>query len=215
MRHGDDRALVLLQVLLQPVDALGIQVVGGLVEQQDVGLLQQQAAQGHTAALASGEVLHRLVIGRATQRVHGALQLGVEVPGIGSVDDVLQFSLAGEQGIHLVRVLIIFGEAELLIDFLVFGQCVHHGLHTLHHDFADGLRRVELGFLRQVAHRIAGREDHFALIVLLDAGDDFHQRGLTRPVQTDDADLRPIEEGEVNVFQHLLVVLEGLAHSYH
>ena len=36
---GDDGAFVLLQVALQPLDALGIEVVGGLVEEQDVGLL--------------------------------------------------------------------------------------------------------------------------------------------------------------------------------
>ena len=36
-----DGTLVLLKVLLQPVDALGVEVVGRLVEQQDVRLLQQ------------------------------------------------------------------------------------------------------------------------------------------------------------------------------
>src|SRR5690606_18301425 len=38
--------------LLQPIDRFGVQVVGGLVEQQHVGLGQQQAAQGHAAFLA-------------------------------------------------------------------------------------------------------------------------------------------------------------------
>ena len=37
---GNHRTLVLLQVLFQPVDALGIEVVGGLVEQEHVGFLQ-------------------------------------------------------------------------------------------------------------------------------------------------------------------------------
>ena len=36
---GNDGALVLLQVALQPLDALSIEVVGGLVQEQDVGLL--------------------------------------------------------------------------------------------------------------------------------------------------------------------------------
>ena len=52
---GDDGAGVLLQVLLQPLHALGVEVVGGLVEQQQVGLLQQQLAQRDAAALATGE----------------------------------------------------------------------------------------------------------------------------------------------------------------
>ena len=38
-RHG---TLILLQVLLQPVDALSIQVVGRLIEQEHVRLLQSR-----------------------------------------------------------------------------------------------------------------------------------------------------------------------------
>ena len=55
MGDGDDGALVLAQMLLQPLDTLGVQMVGGLVEQQHVRLAQQQAAQSHAAALASAE----------------------------------------------------------------------------------------------------------------------------------------------------------------
>jgi hypothetical protein len=54
---GDDGALVFLQVVLQPRHGLGVEVVGGLVEQQDVGLLQQQPAERHAAPLAAGEHL--------------------------------------------------------------------------------------------------------------------------------------------------------------
>ena len=37
---GDDQdgAGIIAQVMLEPVDALGIEVVGGLVEQQQIGL---------------------------------------------------------------------------------------------------------------------------------------------------------------------------------
>ena len=73
MGDGDDRALVLLQVLLQPVDGLGVQVVGRLVEQQHVGLLQQQAAQRHAAALAARQILDRPVARRAVQGGHGTV----------------------------------------------------------------------------------------------------------------------------------------------
>jgi hypothetical protein len=51
---GDDGALVIREVVLQPGHALGVQVVGGFVQQQDVRRLQQQAAQGHTTALTTG-----------------------------------------------------------------------------------------------------------------------------------------------------------------
>ena len=53
---GDDRARVLLQGALQPRHRLGVEVVGRLVEQQQVGLGQQQPAQRHAAPLAAGEL---------------------------------------------------------------------------------------------------------------------------------------------------------------
>jgi len=86
VRDGDDRTLVGLQVVLEPGDGLGVEVVGRLVEQQHVGLLQQQAAERDTAALPAGEVVDRRVPDRATERVHRHLELRVEVPGVERVD---------------------------------------------------------------------------------------------------------------------------------
>ncbi len=161
----------LLEVLLEPVDALGVEVVGGLVEQQDVGLLEQQAAEGHTAALAAGEGADVLVVGRALQGVHGALELAVDVPGVGGVEFVLELGLACEQGVEVG-----VGVGESLVDLVELGEQVHDGLHALAHDLDDGLLRVELGVLLEIAHGVAGREHHFALIVLVDAGYDLEQR---------------------------------------
>ena len=59
MGDGDDRALVLLEVLLEPGDGLGVEVVGGLVEEQEIGALQEHAAQGDAALLAAGQMRHR------------------------------------------------------------------------------------------------------------------------------------------------------------
>ena len=53
--HRDDGAVVLLQVPLEPRDRLGVEVVRRLVEQQQIGLRQQQAAQRDPAALATGQ----------------------------------------------------------------------------------------------------------------------------------------------------------------
>ena len=82
VRDGEDRARVLGQVLLEPLDALGVEVVGRLVEQQQVGLFEQQLAQRDPAPLAAGQVRHRLVAGRAAQRVHRLLDAAVEFPAV-------------------------------------------------------------------------------------------------------------------------------------
>ena len=92
-------------------------MVGGFVQQQHVGLLQQQAAQGHAALLAAREVADDGFLGRGAQGVHGALQLGVEVPGVELVEALLHGALALQQ---LVEVGILGPEG--FVDFVVFLQ---------------------------------------------------------------------------------------------
>ena len=74
MRNGDDRTFILLQMLLQPVDAFGIKVVRRLVEQQHVRFLKEQTAECNTTTLTSGEVGHRQVALRTSQRIHRTFQ---------------------------------------------------------------------------------------------------------------------------------------------
>jgi hypothetical protein len=50
----DDGAVVRREVLLEPEHRLGVEVVGRLVEEEQVGLLEQQLAQGDAVTSASG-----------------------------------------------------------------------------------------------------------------------------------------------------------------
>ena len=216
MSDGDDRSLVLLEMLLQPVDRLSVEVVGRLVEQQHIGLLQEQTAESHTAALTTREMLHRLVGWRTAQGIHGTFEFRVHVPCVGGVDDVLQLSLTGHQAVHLVGILVVFGQSELLVDLVVFAQGVVDMLHALHDVLLHRLRVVERRVLRQVAHAVARAPHHLSLILLVQSSDNLHERRLTGTVQTDDAYLRPIEKAEIDVLEHLLLVLlDGLAHTDH
>ena len=51
----DDGARVLLEEALQPLDRLGVEVVGRLVEQEQVGVAQQEPAERDPALLAAGQ----------------------------------------------------------------------------------------------------------------------------------------------------------------
>ena len=51
--NGDYSSGILLKVMLKPFHRFGIEVVGGLIEQQNVGLAKQQTAQSHTATFTS------------------------------------------------------------------------------------------------------------------------------------------------------------------
>ena len=213
---GNHRSLVLLQMLFEPVDTLGIKMVGRLVEQQHVGFLQQQTAESHTTALATRERLHTPIARRTVQGCHRTVEFRIHIPGICRVDDILQLCLTTHQLLHLVGILIVFGQSELHVDLVVFGKGVIHMLHALHHVLLHRLLLVERGILRQIADRIAWCPDDITLILLVETGDDLHQRRFTGTVQTDDTDLSSIEEAEVDVLEHLfLVLLDGLAHSDH
>ena len=216
MGDSDHRSLVLLQVLLQPVDTLSIEVVRRLVEQEHIGLLQQQTAEGHTTALTTRERLHAPVAWGTVQRRHRTIQFRVHVPGIRRIDDILQFCLTLHQLVHLVRILVVLRQSELHVDLVVFSQCVIHMLHTLHHVLLHRLLLIQGGILWQITHGIAWCPHHITLILLVQTSDNLHQCGFTSTIQSNDADLRPIEETEVDVLEYLfLVLLDGLAHAHH
>ena len=140
--HGHDGALVVLEVLLEPGHRLGVEVVRRLVEQQQVGRGEQQPAERHAAALAAGQRLHVGVAGREAQRVHRDLERGVEVPGVGGVDRVLE---PGELGGGLVRV--VGGQLVEAVEHVA--QLAHAVLDVAAHV----LGRVELRLLLEQARR--------------------------------------------------------------
>jgi hypothetical protein len=89
-------------------------VVGRLVEEQQVGLLQQQPAQGDPAPLAARKLRDAGVSRRQAQGVHGDLQRTVHRPGVDRVDLLLESRLLVDQ---LVEVCV--GIAHRLADRVV------------------------------------------------------------------------------------------------
>ena len=73
----------------------------GCVEEQQIGLLQQQLGERDAAALATRELGDRLVAGRRAQGIHRLLELGVEVPAVGGVDLFLQDAHLGQQRVEV------------------------------------------------------------------------------------------------------------------
>jgi len=200
MCDGDNGAVVLLQRSLEPCHRLGVEVVGGLVQQEQVGPGQQQAAQGDSPALSSRELRDVHVGGRQSQRVHRYLEGALEVPCAGRVDLVLQIGLLGQEGFQ-IGVRIAEGGAHLV-------EPIDEGLRPgdAVRDVAEHvLGRIELRFLRKETDRKARvcRDSPVkpsstpAMILSKD--------GLARAVRPDDADLRPGEERQVDASQHLTI----------
>ena len=206
---GKHRALVVVQEVLEPQDRLGVQVVGGLIEQQQVGSLEQQLAQGHATALAAGKHIDRHVRIGQLQGIHSLAELGIDIPAIGGIDFVLELAHFGHEGIHVaVRV------AHLLADLIEAIDLGDHVAKCHAHVLDDGLVVVERRLLLQDAHGVAGGEPGITVGDLLDAGHDLEQGRLAHTVGTHDADLGTGVEAQGHVVKDYLVA-RGLASLIH
>ena len=163
----DDGARVFLEEALEPVDRLGVEVVGRFVEQQQVGVAEQQSGQRDAALLAAGQGRDVGVVRRAAQGVHRDVDVALEVPGVGGGDPVLERGLpradrlvvgvgVGPGGHHRV----------VLVD-----ECLDLG-HAVEHVALDVLGRVELGLLAEEADGEAGRQPRLAVEAVVEPGHD-------------------------------------------
>ena len=212
VRDGHNGAGVVVQELLEPQDALGIQVVGGLVEKEQVRRLKQQAAQRHAASLAAGELGHRGVRVWALQGVHGLRELGVQIPAVCGVNLVLETAHLSHEGVK-VRV----GARHLLADLV---EAVDLGNHVRegHLDvLAHGLVLVEGRLLLQEPHRIARRKARLAVGDVLEAGHDLEERRLAHAVGAHHTNLGTGIDAHRDVVEDDLLAhdLAGLVHLVH
>ena len=207
MGDRQDRARVAGEVLLEPEHALRVEVVGRLVEQEQVRLAQQQLAQRHPAPLAPGQVHDRKVRRRAAQRVHRLLELGVDLPGVGVVEDLLQLA-------HLLHELVAVVGRHLLGDRVVpveFGLDLAEALLDV---AEDGLLLVQRRLLLEDADGGPGLQVGVAVVRVLQPGHDLQDRRLPRTVRTDDADLGAGQEVQRHVVEDDLVAV-GLPDLLH
>ena len=129
------------------------------------------------------------------------------------IDLFRKFSLAFDEAVHLV---IVHGLHELEGDIVVFLQDVHDLLNTFLHHFQHRLLQVHLRFLLQVAHGVARGPHHLSFVGFLYAGDDLEQRRFTGPVKADDANLGPVEEAQVDIFEDDFVIVgKDFSHPVH
>ena len=102
MGDNDHGAVVIPERLFQPGHGLGIEMVGGLVEQEHVRFFEQDFAKRHTAAFTAGELGHIGIIGRQDQGIGGHIHETVHLPGIHGVNLVLKTAHFIHELVHLV-----------------------------------------------------------------------------------------------------------------
>ncbi len=187
-------------------------MVGGLVQQQQVGFFQKQAAERHTPAFAAGEFGHVGVRRGAAQGVERNFDAAVEVPAILGVDFFLQGRLFGEKLLHLV---VFHGQGEAIGDFVEAGECRLQRAERLGHVFRHGFRGIEIGLLAEIADAGAFGREGLAAVFGFDAGDDFQQGRLTGAVDAEHADLHAGQKAQRDAFEHLAPARIGLGEVLH
>ena len=61
MTHKDKRAGIVFKGIIEGLDGFHVHVVGRLVQQHDIGLLQNKFAEQHAPLLAAGDDIDRLI----------------------------------------------------------------------------------------------------------------------------------------------------------
>ena len=167
-------------MLFQPRHAVHVEVVGGLVHDQQVGGRQQQAGQGDAHPPATGHLAHRAIVVGGVETEPGEDPVGIGFHGVAAdlFETRLGFSELGQQ----VALFVAGGRANAFSEVLDACRQLGDRPSTQHHLFEHRPAGLDGEFLGEVADpQVAGSVD-LAGVGLLEADDGLDQRGLAGAV---------------------------------
>jgi hypothetical protein len=175
-------------------------VIGRLVEEQHVRLLEQEPAQGHPPTLTSGDLAHIRLTGREPQRIHRHIDLVVQLPEAERVDTLLEVPLLLQEAHHLV-VTHRLGKAgtdlvELVENRLLLPNAIHHVPPNI-------LGGIQRRFLGQITDLRARERTRISQEILVHPRHDPQERGFPSTVPAQHADFRAGKERQVNALEDL------------
>ena len=177
---GDDHAGEVQQEILQPVDGLDIQVVGGLVQHDNIRVSEKRLGKEHlhlqTGVHAAHDLVVELCADAETLQQAGSVGLGFPAPQLRK----LCLQVRGPEPIFV-------GEVRLFVNGILF---LHHIVKMLvAHD--DGIHNGEVIVgvlvLLQYGDPLGGVDLHRAGGGVQVPGEDPQEGGLARAIGTDDA----------------------------
>jgi hypothetical protein len=189
---GDDHepAAVGLEEVPQPEDRVGVEVVGGLVEQQRVGVREEDPGQFHAAPLAAGEGVQRLAEHPVGQAQAGGDGGGLGLGGVPALGEEL-----GLQAAVLLHRVVAGGALAGGHPLLVLPHLAEHGVQAAGGEHPVAGEHVEVagaGVLREIAD-LAGAGDRPGGRDAL-PGQHLGEGGLAGAVAADQAD--PVAAGD-------------------
>ena len=135
-----------LQELFEPLDGLDVEVVGRLIEQQHVRMLQEELGQFDAHAPAARELTRgtvEILPGKA-QSLQGALQFSLVIHPAHHLQMVVEVGVALHQ-LHVVITLVVSSLQHLLVE------CFQLGLHPM---------KVGKGLFSLFPHRLPVTQHH-------------------------------------------------------
>jgi hypothetical protein len=189
--QGGPRKVV--EGLFEPEHRGGIEVVRGLVEQQDVGLGNQRLREGHPSLLAARELPHGAIPSPDPETAQADLRTVPELPSSLSFERGCERCLTCQKALHVALPLL---------------KCHHHrviglkgGRHltrTARHGVQDAHAGIHDRLLRQVPHAEAPADGQRALVHPFLPRQNAEEGRLAAPVASDQADLFSLLERKVN-----------------
>ncbi len=194
VRDDDHRRLAVVEHVFQPADGVDVEVVGRLVEQQDVRVGKERLHQQHAQLPARRHFAHRAVV--ALDRDADAEQqfAGTRLGGVAVVLGELRLQFGG---VHVV----VFRRLRVGVDRVALAHAGPHlGVAHQHH--------VEHALVF-VAELVLAQVGHALVLVLGDVAggrvkrtaEDLHQRGLAGAIGADQAVAVALAELGVDVFE--------------
>lgn len=195
MGDHQESALAVFQIFFEPGNGLVIQMVGGLVEDQEIAGSQEHRSHGHTFALAAGQGADGFVKIPDAQLGQNGFDLGFQVPQAACVNGVGQ----GQQ--MLLEPFILGMTGQKVQGALVVAQGVHlRGIGP--EDLSqDGDVGVEIGGLGEILDAFIAVDADFSGVWSILSGNDPQHGCFARAVDADDADFVAVLDVKADVFK--------------
>ena len=202
--HDKGRALF-HQVALQPLDRLHIQVVGRLIQQQQVRVLQQDFSQGDAHLPAAGVVPDQVLcpLRRETDRRQQLVDAGIQLIAVKRFKPALELAEFLDELIQMIRILGCFVGGHRLLHLPLAVQ--HRG------GFPEGLKQllanaafgIDVEFLLQKGNPRIALAHHLSAAGLLLSSDQSQLGGFAGTVHAHQADAITGFHFPGDVAQHL------------
>ena len=194
--NGQHRSFEGVDILLQPFHAPQIQVVGGLIQQQNIRLFQQQPGKVHPGLFPAGKAGKFLasLFGRNAKTVADLVHLHIHVVAAAGLEPVCK--------------------AVILPQLGITGSGCHLPFQSLHP--ATQAQKLRKGRAKHILHgkslrklRDLGNEAQLLVWVYIDlpgiivqlAGEDIEQGGLSAAISAQDGHALPLLNLKAEVFQ--------------